>query len=252
MSPARTAVLHNGDLLALILLHMPAPKVRRDSYKHEMEIFKFMRTYASVAKCCRAWYDILRGKEPGLRDQACAILRRFLVLGGDLQARYGGSVPRPRFCAAMGISVAKANAVPEARGRQPYLTHDGLPYGSGGLYKMPEAFDYVIEAEGGWVGLLNRFQSKVKRKQSAEERKEVMLAATHEQTLADLRAALQAMDGCVSPSAQNDLDQGTWKRIDDLKSASTAFREAKAARLHHARQMGGGKLEALQAMGIQQ
>ena len=75
------------------------------------------------------------------------LLRRLMMHARSPSSPSIGIIMRPKICAALGISVAKANAIPESRGRKPY---DHLT--AGGMYKMPEAFDYVMEKEGGWVG----------------------------------------------------------------------------------------------------
>ena len=79
---------------------MPSPRSGKEPSRPIL-----LRTYGHLARTSRTWNGVMRGKIPGLERQAREILREFLIYAGDLDERYGGKMPRARFCAALGISI---------------------------------------------------------------------------------------------------------------------------------------------------
>ena len=235
---ARDAVLYDQDVLMLVFMQLPFEKTKQANLWWGRSCPLLL--YAHVAATCHVWNDVLRGKRLGLHKSAQFLLRRLLEHATSPSSPGVGLIVRPRICAALGISVAKANAIPVTRGFKPYGSHC-----VSGMYKMPDAFDYVMETEGGWAGLLKRFQTKVKAKVGAEERKATSLELAQKAKLAELKPALAAL-GCTLPDGAED-DPAAWKKLKELNTAISALLHAKENRLQHAAQRGGGRYEELVA-----
>ena len=226
---ARDAVLYDNDLLMGILLQLPFKSGEHWLAHRQDPVWM----YAQVAATCHTFNDVLRGKQEGLRINAQFILRRLLMHSKSPSSQSMGVIVRPRICAALGVSIARANVIPVENGRRPYREGE-----VGGMYVMPAAFDYVMEAEGGWAGLLKRFQAKVKAKVGAEERKARSLELLQDARFAAFKAAYEALGGSCTGAVD---DPETWRKIAALKTAVDEVRQVKNLRLEHASHRGGGR-----------
>ena len=234
------AVLHDNDLLMAIFKQLPHQQgiLKRGLYGYQTSLWQ----YAQVALTCHTWNNVLRGKSPGLEKDAQFLLRRLMLQATSPSSSRLGLLMRPRFCAALGISVAKANAVPENRGRIPHAPSMNM---AGGAYVMPAAFDYIMEVEGGWAGMLRRFQAKVRAKVGAEERKAASLERDQKEKVAVLKKALTLTALGSLDGASDELDPDIWNKLAMLTDACNKAMSARTARIEYAEKRGSARSEEL-------